>query len=823
MQLSEAYLTISTSVYRPTSRFPARSRLATSPPKASRPSPRHPKMDDLADLVWQSAGVKKPAASTAQGVPLSQLASANAGQCPMAPIAHERYFWFESAVAGPTVSPSSVSAMPSMTPPPTMSTPQYSPSSISRSSTPGPGGVSALGLSGAPNGSSISGGGGDPFGNLVSFATTQQQQQHVYATVPQPQIRSNTPVGVANPSLVAAKPVAASATNKTSLGGADLSFLDSLGTGSSTTPSQQTAASSAFPAFPAPNSSFPPLAASKPSSPPTASLSSNAAAPTDPWDALLSGGGGSSTSAANSSGSQSAPSAPASTTHDVQLLDDFFGPPKPKPATPPSLQLHPRCLNPHPNRPHPAASGSAFDRGFDPVMSAEALRASGGNTELAVEMILSDTSSRRSTAASSGLQGGGAVKGGRVKEQGARAVLADVVSVVQTKIEQLNVAGAGAGAGRAAGGRYGSDERGGWGDQDQHDVPNGYRPYSDSGPTSPPPARQAAVAPAAPATAPKPGRSTCGSACSCCQGAPTPIPCTAMVWEEVQHHKTLGNDAYKRGQYHDAVAEYAKAISLLPANHLALIPLYNNRAAAELKTGEYKECVADTEAVYAVVSYYGGVQGDDKVVDVASDTTVTYADCIKALLRQAAALEAMEKYQQAKDVYAGVVAQDTRNKVAMDGMARCSRALAPKPADKPDPPAPAPVATAHGTHEVAQSAAVQEMRAAGKLAEAEADKAFEIKDEIDARVLAWKKGKETNLRALLSSLDTIVWPQLGLASPALSELITPQQVKIKYMKAIAKLHPDKLKTDDVAHKMVANAAFAALNEAWDAFRAQNGM
>lgn len=60
--------------------------------------------------------------------------------------------------------------------------------------------------------------------------------------------------------------------------------------------------------------------------------------------------------------------------------------------------------------------------------------------------------------------------------------------------------------------------------------------------------------------------------------------------------------------------------------------------------------------------------------------------------------------------------------------------------------------------------------------------------------MAWKKGKETNIRALLSSLDTILWDEFkGDWKPVnLSELITPSQVKIRYMKAIGKLHPDKV-------------------------------
>jgi hypothetical protein len=74
----------------------------------------------------------------------------------------------------------------------------------------------------------------------------------------------------------------------------------------------------------------------------------------------------------------------------------------------------------------------------------------------------------------------------------------------------------------------------------------------------------------------------------------------------------------------------------------------------------------------------------------------------------------------------------------------------------------------------------------------------------------------------------------------MAELVTPNQVKIRYTKAIAKLHPDKVRSflispDDaptdscwflqlnvknttVEQRMVANGVFGALNDAWNAFK-----
>jgi hypothetical protein len=65
---------------------------------------------------------------------------------------------------------------------------------------------------------------------------------------------------------------------------------------------------------------------------------------------------------------------------------------------------------------------------------------------------------------------------------------------------------------------------------------------------------------------------------------------------------------------------------------------------------------------------------------------------------------------------------------------------------------------------------------------------------VDSRLAAWKNGKETNLRALVASLDTVLWPELGWQKVGMAELVTPNQVKLRYTKAIAKVHPDKVRS-----------------------------
>ena len=85
------------------------------------------------------------------------------------------------------------------------------------------------------------------------------------------------------------------------------------------------------------------------------------------------------------------------------------------------------------------------------------------------------------------------------------------------------------------------------------------------------------------------------------------------------------------------------------------------------------------------------------------------------------------------------------------------------------------------------------LKQANQEMEAEEQTRLELKDSVDSRLATWKNGKETNLRALVASLDTVLWPELGWQKVGMAELVTPNQVKIRYTKAIAKLHPDKVR------------------------------
>ncbi|KAI8920300.1 hypothetical protein DFJ77DRAFT_452116 [Powellomyces hirtus] len=307
---------------------------------------------------------------------------------------------------------------------------------------------------------------------------------------------------------------------------------------------------------------------------------------------------------------------------------------------------------------------------------------------------------------------------------------------------------------------------------------------------------------------------------------PTPLPvptvtATPSQLAESNAHKENGNAHFKNGQFGDAEESYTLSINALPPKHLLLIPLYNNRAAARLKTGHYREAADDCTRVHEM---------DEKD--------------LKSLLRRATAWEAMEKWENAVEDYRKVMGIDPSVKAASVGLGRCQKALRPTP-PQPTPAATAatssapnvasqfaafedPFGTASGSMEPsvarAVDAAVQKLRDQNKATENEEDMKLALKDQTDDQINRWRRGKEDNLRALLSSLDMVLWAELEWKPINLSELITPQQVKIRYMKAVGRVHPDKLKQDaTVEHRLIANGVFGTLNKGWDAFKAQNGL
>ena len=82
-------------------------------------------------------------------------------------------------------------------------------------------------------------------------------------------------------------------------------------------------------------------------------------------------------------------------------------------------------------------------------------------------------------------------------------------------------------------------------------------------------------------------------------------------------------------------------------------------------------------------------------------------------------------------------------------------------------------------------------------------------------------GVQDNIRALLSTLHTVLWENSGWTAPGMTDLVEPARVKRAYMKANLIVHPDKVKQKggSVEQIVIADIAFDTLKSAWGKFEA----
>jgi hypothetical protein len=262
-------------------------------------------------------------------------------------------------------------------------------------------------------------------------------------------------------------------------------------------------------------------------------------------------------------------------------------------------------------------------------------------------------------------------------------------------------------------------------------------------------------------------------------------------------HREDGTAHFKRGDYAAAHSSYTSALAAIPQSHPVTVILLCNRALTALKTGQPRHAVADADSALALIGPGKG-EGESVELGGADGETRDMRDLYaKALSRKAEALEQMERWAEAGDVWQMCVEAGVGGLTAIAGRQRCQKAVAPKPPPAaPSNPGPRPATPKRrprpGAASQKSSDAVERLRAANQAAEKEGDEKFALTDKVDARIAAWRDGKRENLRALLGSLENVLWENSGWKKVGLHELVVANKVKVVYMKAIAKTHPDKV-------------------------------
>ncbi|RAL12768.1 UBA/TS-N domain protein [Aspergillus homomorphus CBS 101889] len=315
---------------------------------------------------------------------------------------------------------------------------------------------------------------------------------------------------------------------------------------------------------------------------------------------------------------------------------------------------------------------------------------------------------------------------------------------------------------------------------------------------------------------------------------PRSIPSVSpQALSSTHRQREIAAEAYKRGDYGAAHEAFSAALTPLPDKHPITILIRSNRAMTALKVGEPKVAIGDADTILELI---GPMKGEGESIDLCNgEAAKPMKDFFgKALMRKAEALEQLERWADAAQNWKLAVESGHGGSTSIQGRNRCEKAAGiSKPPAKPAAPARRPPAPAlkkvsalddlQGSSG-ASSEAVTRLRAANQAAERADEEKFALSESVDARLAAWKGGKQDNLRALLGSLDTVLWPEAGWKKVNMSELILPNKVKIQYMKGIAKVHPDKIPTSATTEqRMIAGAVFGTLNEAWDKFKKENNL
>ncbi|GAA5973330.1 hypothetical protein JCM11641_003075 [Rhodosporidiobolus odoratus] len=375
--------------------------------------------------------------------------------------------------------------------------------------------------------------------------------------------------------------------------------------------------------------------------------------------------------------------------------------------------------------------------------------------------------------------------------------------------------------------------------------------------TAAPPPRSAASPAPPPLTRTPPSRSPASPSPAPSPRHPSPsrpfVPISPSSLSNALSHKIQGNAHFKLGRFGDASSSYSLALDALPAKWIGRVPLLNNRAQARLRSGEEKLASEDcSEALDILLSVCPSPAQIDLAALEAESTTSLQPEALelaggaldlkdhlgKALGRRAKAFEASEKWKMAGEDWdkllklgdETVVKGAGGRKLVNEGAERCRKMLGggsslasarpipaatagPKPAIAGNARARPPPRPVQGSGE-----AVRALQASNAALAAEDDLRHSLKDSVDARILAWKGGKETNLRALIASLENVLWPELGWKKVGMHELISEGGLKVRYVRAIGKVHPDKLNANNttVEQRMIAGLVFAALNDAWNA-------
>lgn len=96
---------------------------------------------------------------------------------------------------------------------------------------------------------------------------------------------------------------------------------------------------------------------------------------------------------------------------------------------------------------------------------------------------------------------------------------------------------------------------------------------------------------------------------------------------------------------------------------------------------------------------------------------------------------------------------------------------------------------------------------------------FDLDRDLGDKMTNWaiKNHNKKDIRTLLATLHTVMWPNSPWKEISLGDLMTESAVKKFYYKAVMVVHPDKRQNDEALIQYISERVFQALNEAWEKY------
>lgn len=298
---------------------------------------------------------------------------------------------------------------------------------------------------------------------------------------------------------------------------------------------------------------------------------------------------------------------------------------------------------------------------------------------------------------------------------------------------------------------------------------------------------------------------------------------SAMEMESFTEFKEKGIRLFKAGNYHGALSEFEKSLNCLPREHPLRIVSLSNIIACQSKLGEH---INGLKSIDLALGLLGSNIYSDVVIENTSPQKTYRQMATKIQIKHAEIQENMENYENALKIYSELLNNNVLGTNVLDGKRRCERIVYPekfkaKPyVNNNKPPLPS---NSCQSAPIANSIAVKMVKEQNKNIMKIEDERYRLHETVEQKIHVWSSGHEFDLRYLLSNLDSLLqWTEWKSVSS--SDLVLPKKVKICYLKAISRTHPDKLpsniKTENI---MIAENVFMILNKAWEKFKVENHM